>query len=243
MNTLATVATLTGICLAPFTAGASYIVVLGGVISGVAGSATNLITDVIDYNISERYRKDIATIAKEHDEEIRKLSENIQNISAIVKIMQEKGVSEDDAIKITLEALGKGAIKIGSKCKTALEAEKAMKAAGITKAIKTTGSTYTSTVGSTSAKFVLGKPLAELSKSEKAGIVNLIKSPGLATTKSVTRNVMKGVSGAVSVAFTVWEIKNLISDWQSNHPTVEFINQFIEKLKEEIQNLKSIYQV
>jgi hypothetical protein len=137
VSVLSTAATVTGIFLAPFTAGLSFGLTAAGVAGGIGGAVVNITTVIVDSGYTDKYMKSLKQLAKDHDAELRKFQKIMANLKEIVDLIKEKdGVDEDTAIIVTLKASVSKIISVGTHYTTAWAAREAIKAAKVLSTIK-----------------------------------------------------------------------------------------------------------
>jgi hypothetical protein len=224
VNVLSTTATVTGIFLAPVTAGLSFGLTAAGIAGSIGGTLTNITTDIVDSSYTKKYMKSLKQLAGDHDAELRRFQKIMANLKEIIDLIKEKdGIDEDTAIKATLQASLFKIINIGASFKTAMAAREAIKAANVLSTIKSTGAVWSRSVGNgfITQSFKIssfGKPVADFTNAEMTGLAALLKNPKLASAGSVAGNLAKGVLGAAQIGLTVYEVKTLIDSWNSDRP-------------------------
>jgi hypothetical protein len=94
---------VTGIFLAPVTAGLSFGLTAAGIAGSIGGTLTNITTDIVDSSYTKKYMKSLKQLAGDHDAELRRFQKIMANLKEIIDLIKEKdGIDEDTAIKATL---------------------------------------------------------------------------------------------------------------------------------------------
>ncbi|XP_069054720.1 guanylate-binding protein 5-like [Lepisosteus oculatus] len=86
-------ATIGGILLAPFTAGASLALTVGGVVAGVSGGATVLTSDITKYFVTKNKTDDAKKIQEEIQKHMRELQNIIEYVGQMMKVFREDHAS------------------------------------------------------------------------------------------------------------------------------------------------------
>lgn len=236
-GTVGTVAGIAGILLAPVTAGFSFGLTVAGATLVGSGAVINIGAIIGDTLRSKGFLEKIQSLTKQHDEQSRKFSSITEDIRYIVRILQDNhDMDENSAIWATL---GTKVSKANGEIKDLFDARKAIKIANAVKALKSTGSVIN--VGAAGQfSFTIGKPLAAMTKTEMTGIIQIIKTPSSVAkaSASVGKTVFKAVTSAATVVLTIWEIKDLVNEWNAENPTIEIISSLIENLKSEQKSLE-----
>lgn len=232
-----TVAGIFGVVLAPVTAGLSFGLTVAGAALVGSGAVINIGAIIGDTIRSNGFLERIQGITKQHDEQAQKFSKITEDIRDIVRILQnDHGIDENSAIWATLRT---EVLKTDGKINNMFAARKAVKIANAVKALKSTGSVIN--VGSAGQiSLTIGKPLADMTKTEMTGIMQIIKTPSTVAKAgpSVGKTIFKAVTSVASVALTIWEINNLVNEWNAENPTIEIISGLIENLKSEQKSLE-----
>lgn len=207
-----------------FTGGASLLV--AGILTSVAGTGANLITDFVDRAETKECIEEMQTLVSEYAEEsekIRKLSESFA--AQIEELMKKFNVDYKTAFFI---ALGGGMGRKGTE---------SYAVAAVTMSSVSLLAKSLSTVSLTASEIqLLGNILGITFTTSKAG------ASGASAAAMGVKTAIQGIAktaAVVGVAFTVFEVVSLVSDLLDDHVTVKKIQETRLKLKKEKKGLKT----
>jgi hypothetical protein len=222
-NTVGTTMAVIGVLGAPFTGGASLAFTVGGLAATGVGVVTNVVTDVVDSSATKEFAEQIEDILKVRDQVLRELAYQLEAVAKKVERGMAAGLTHEISLMMAFVATGTGTLRILKPGLTVLLAQRAL---------------------DVSVELGIIRALPKVVDALKPGMASIGLKPS-ATLLSLSGKVIgaaaKGLA-AVGVAVQVWEIKNLVEAWQTNHPTVEAIDDIVKQLREEITSCEELLQ-
>lgn len=212
-NTVGTTLAVIGVLGAPFTGGASLAFTVGGLAATGVGVTTNVVTEAVDCNRTGKFTKQIEAIIKVRDEVLRELADHLEAIAKKVENGVEAGLDRDMSLRMAFVSAWNGTSRLSKP----LVAGRAVDVGII---------------------HIVPKVVHVL----KPGMAHIGLRPSvtlLGLTGRVIGAAAKGFA-VVGVAVQVWEIQNLVEQWQTNHPTVEAIDGIMQQVTEETNSCKEL---
>ena len=233
VKTVGTVSTVTGTALvigsiiaAPFTGGSS-VILAGGVGSALAtaGAVTNIGTDVIDYLRSKDFQNEVNSICEKRKAAAAKLQEHFDKIQTLANelINDDLGLNEEESLLAAFMAIKKGI-------------------SGLNKVREYVRTIQTANESNNFRSFGLrnGGFLWKGMRVKSAEIVSSLGKLGVNVSKRTAFNLFKAGNVVLRAAFVIMDVRTLINNWGSKHPTAQAVEYIIRKLEEELEPLRKM---
>lgn len=219
-----------GIFLAPFTAGLSLGLTIGGVAASVAGTATNITTSIVDNRLTKKYIGQLESCLRKIEKKMGDAREAMKNYLATLEWFKKAHGIDINMASILIQKWTANIAEIATGVTRAAKLiEISNKFYDAVKTMKTIGELTVK--GTTSAAFTFTKPIAELTKAELEATKIFVNSGGAGWALNATSKVFNGVFVVIGVGASIWEIYNLVKDWDTN-PTAEAVDKSVAKLQE-----------
>ena len=232
-NAAKTVGTVTGITgsalmigaiiAAPFTGGASIVVAtgIGGALAST-GALTSIGTDIYDYFMSKDFQKEIESICEQRKEASEKLQKQLDAIQVIADgfLNGDFGLNEEESLLAAFMAvkMGKGNMDEAATFVRTMNAAKNFKSVFIG-------------MGN-------GGRIWRGMRVSSTQFASVLRAVGVRVSRRTAMNFMKAGTVVLQAVFVIVDIKCLINDWKSNHPTAAALEDTIKKLEKEVGPLR-----
>lgn len=183
----------------------------------VTGSLTNVLTDYIDYKTTAGIMEDIKLLLKAKEMFDTWMRKSLTHFSECITQLMDEGISRDVAIATIIEGIAKGAINI-------MEKPNSQVLSSLSSAVKLHRVQHLAA----ETLPVIGKTFHMTEKSFQF-VYNILGLTGR-NIPTLMKEFAK-ISGVLSVAFAMADISLLIKDLCSDHPSIDIIDNVIEKLK------------
>ncbi|XP_054160082.1 uncharacterized protein LOC128958292 [Oppia nitens] len=217
-----------GVGLAPFTAGVSTIVTLGGAVSTAVGAMTVYGTDANDYWFNREVHAELRELATDRNVSADRLFDELSHYDVDLNrydSLEDKSRpvgDDDDSLVKFLQYVANGSL---TACKVGDNTVKLVDAIKEYRTLKTTKELAQSVDVVHKAGYSVGQLLT-------------IKAHGLSAIAAATRTAaptigmlaLKSASAASGLLFTFIDVVTLMKDWDKQPPTVDEINSLVDDL-------------
>jgi len=250
-----TVMSVTALCLAPFTAGASLALIgIPAVVTSIIGGLTAAGANITEGIFSKSYLREAQELQEEQVKLAHELTKFRERTNGIVDQLVKWGWDEDQAFESVLKSIKSGLLSPTASPEEedifadAVIVEEALckfdPNSGDNPKIGHSGGTSKIASGILGVSAQAAQVVHKFTPIE-AGITAAIfrSSTAASATASTLRGVVTGVAAAAGVALTVVDIVFLIKSWRNDHPLVPQIELIVTALEEDIKDCEKILEV
>lgn len=216
---------LTAGCIlaASFTGGASIVALTGtGLITGMAGTVTNLGTDVVDMIWTNKYQNELCDIDRRMESVAERFAFYLDEIEADAAEIYKKNRDEAGAIKEAVQNLIMSGGGIG------------WNGYQVSNIAKNLGRSSNSTL------LRNGGQAWKTMRLSSNFVMSTFKKIGVDVSKRAAFNVVKGGTIACNVFYVLWDVKSLAKSLNNNHPAIEVVQTKITEITQLLNNLEDI---
>ena len=193
------------------------------------GTATNVTTSIVDNRLTKKYIKKLEDCLRRVESKMGDAGKSLECYLKTLNWLKEAHGIDNNAASLMIKKWAV-ATKIATGVGRAVQLmEISNKFYDAVKTMKTIGELTMK--GTTSASFIITKPIAELTKAELEAVKLFGKYGGSGVAAKATSTVLKGAFVVIGVGTSIWEIYSLVKDWDKN-PTAEAIDTSVDQLEE-----------
>lgn len=226
---------------------------------GAGGGITNVSTSITDMIKTKNYKKEIESIGNERKEIAKELGGHLDFLNHVALELEKNGLDKDSAYKVafTYAKFGyntfmfkKDALTIATGIIDSIKLGKGyfvglfliVNDFILTFCISAESVSMSGTVATSIGYVTLaGGKTVKMEFGTTFLLTNTLSKLGIEMGRTA-KDVLGTLVTGVSVIFMVTDIVFLVKDWQSEHPTIEYLDNIIKTLQEELEPIKELFK-
>ena len=198
-----------------------------GILTGAAGAAVNVTTDITDLITTKIENSEIENICKQRNHVATRLMAHFHELERVANELKQLNVNEDEAYALSLKNLAVKSNSIRTSAKNVLQLSRcAQMAKGASSMLLRGGGT-----------FWKGMRL------QSETLIKILGYFGFNVGKTGAMAVVRSGTAIISGVFAIYDVYSLIQSIKNNHPTADAIFAMIKQMNEELNQVNELKEI